>query len=591
MLNTQTGKPSVLAELLLQLCVRDKATASLVPLDLEAPFAWAQRAVVETIERQIAERRPVRVQVLKARQLGMSTVCAAVDLVLGFLWPGINAVVIAHQASTTASLYDRLREMYATWELAPMFTPRYSSQHRFAIMETGTSFHTATAGNVNVGRGHTLHVVHGSEVAYWPDPQKLVAGLMNTVPSTPRSAVILESTAAGVGGFWYDSWRDACEGESEFEPLFFPAYHHPEYRMETDLTWEDLDKEEREILERYGAPPTGEEQDPWLSWRTPEFRRTLKWADMEFIAWRRWAITNRCNGEVLVFNQEYPLTPEEAFVSTGDNVFRIEWLQRCYQPMQPYRCRLVETADPERPMEMVPDPYGPYYVYKAPARGAQYFVALDPSVKGGLDPACAQVINVRTREQVAVWRAKVDAVAAAHAAMRLAKFYNWATISSEVDGPGGIAMTEIMREYRGPKWKHKHLDRFPNSRTPPYGWLSNFQRKHSAIELLAFYLSNGMMIIHDRHTFEELASYVYLPGGVLGPADPAGHDDAVDALAQAVICAHLDGMFGSTVVSEVMDKEELTVARIKALEDEELLSYVRTLTQKFREKVGSERVA
>ena len=43
--------------------------------------------------------------------------------------------------------------------------------------------------------------------------------------------------------------------------------------------------------------------------------------DDEQIAWRRWCIRANCGGDVVKFRQEYPSTPNEAFVATGRPVF------------------------------------------------------------------------------------------------------------------------------------------------------------------------------------------------------------------------------------------------------------------------------
>ena len=45
---------------------------------------------------------------------------------------------------------------------------------------------------------------------------------------------------------------------------------------------------------------------------------------LEQLTWRRWCINNNCGGDVDVFKQEYPICPEEAFLSTGRCYFNKE---------------------------------------------------------------------------------------------------------------------------------------------------------------------------------------------------------------------------------------------------------------------------
>ena len=37
----------------------------------------------------------------------------------------------------------------------------------------------------------------------------------------------------------------------------------------------------------------------------------------EQLLWRRWTLKNKCQNDIKIFRQEYPSTPEEAFVTTG----------------------------------------------------------------------------------------------------------------------------------------------------------------------------------------------------------------------------------------------------------------------------------
>ena len=48
----------------------------------------------------------------------------------------------------------------------------------------------------------------------------------------------------------------------------------------------------------------------------------------EQLKWRRWCINNNCNGDVEQFHQEYPSTPEEAFIASGRPRFNIGVLKQ-----------------------------------------------------------------------------------------------------------------------------------------------------------------------------------------------------------------------------------------------------------------------
>ena len=88
--------------------------------------------------------------------------------------------------------------------------------------------------------------------------------------------------------------------EDGFIPVFFPWHEMEDYRRPVPANME-LTAEERELKETYGL-------------------------DDEQIAWRRWCINTNCGGDLNLFRQEYPASPDEAFISTGTCVFDKEAL-------------------------------------------------------------------------------------------------------------------------------------------------------------------------------------------------------------------------------------------------------------------------
>ena len=82
--------------LLEQLTIRTKA-AKLHRLNRNDRFAWAQREFVSEIERQYNAGLPVRIIVLKGRQLGISTLTEAVLFLWCFLHPGSSSLVLSHE--------------------------------------------------------------------------------------------------------------------------------------------------------------------------------------------------------------------------------------------------------------------------------------------------------------------------------------------------------------------------------------------------------------------------------------------------------------------------------------------------------------
>ncbi len=498
-------------------------------------FGWAQREFVAEVERQYNSNKPVRIITLKARQLGMSTLTEGILFFWNFLHPGSGQLVIAHKTASTRWLFDKTKLFWRNWDYAPSYELLSDTQHRFAWSNLST-MQVATAANVQSGRGMTLSAVHGSEVAFWDDPEELMLGLKQTIPRRPRTILVLESTANGVGDYFHKTWTDAEAGQSEFAPLFFPWWRHYEYtarhigiRGEIDGS---LDPDEKFLRDTLGL-------------------------DEDRLAWRRFSIDNDFNGDPDSFRQEYPATPSEAFLHTGNNLFPEAKLKECYAPMAGERGYFERYSDR---VEWVPDRTGPWTIFLPPSENrdwGKYFVAADPTHATGKDRACVQVINRRSCEQVAVYHGYHPPIELGYEILKAAQYYNDAECSSEAEGPGyGVIATLLNSDYPH-VWRWRRFDRLPGTNMSNlYGWSNNWKSKELAISYLKHMVLKGEYGpmgrrlgedgkhhagIHDAITFEQLCDFTTRNDWSYGNADPDGYDDAVDALCIAHICSSSDG--------------------------------------------------
>ena len=145
----------------------------------------------------------------------------------------------------------------------------------------------------------TIHgASHNSECAFWNNAADHAKGIMQAVPNAPGTEIILESTANGVGNYFHQQWLAAEAGLSDFIAIFIPWFWQDEYRVTAEDNF-TLTTSEEELQKAY-----------LLS--------------NEQIAWRRAKIAelavNGQDGEK-AFRQEYPCTPHEAFILTGEDSF------------------------------------------------------------------------------------------------------------------------------------------------------------------------------------------------------------------------------------------------------------------------------
>ena len=505
--------------LLEQLSIKPKG-GKIIRLDRNAPFAWAQRALVAKIEHDFNHNKPIRIIVLKGRQVGLSTVTEAILFLWSFLFPGNNSLVISTEDSDAKYLMGMTKRY---WELGPFindFRTRYNREDYIEWEGLDSSFISVTASKKDPGRGKTLRAVHCSEVARWPDGIIDVSGLTESVPDEPGTIIILESTAQGVGGYYYETWMSACdpESDSEFTPMFFPWFLHEEYSNKNhQLTFADLDDTERGLLTEFAEHMT-----------------------LGKLAWRRRKIASL--GSLDKFNEEYPCTPDEAFLSTGSNVFDLAKLRQCYEP--DVECDRGFLYSDNGTVAFAPNSTGKLWVYQYPdpRKKRQYVVAVDPTLTLEGDPACIQVIDRATYEQVAVWHGHTDPQSIGNIVLELCYFYNMALVNTEIQGGGGTVLS-VLKDNNYPNiWYDRRPDRARRSYAT-YAWSMSQTNKAWAISTTKSYVVRLGLTIHHPATYYEMTQYILHDDGDFGPARRSGHDDCVTSLMIALMTAFTESQW------------------------------------------------
>ena len=285
--------------------IRDKRS-NVIPLH----FNPAQKELYGIVREEHAKGNPVRIVLLKGRQMGFSTFIEALFFADSATTHNANTLIMAHDEDSTGNLFEMNKLFYD--ELPEAIKPmRRASNARELIFGNPTRdpleksvrpglrsrIRCVTAGSKGAGRGFTFRNVHGSEVAFWPNFKQTHVAVMQTVPDDADTCVIYETTANGMGEF-KDFWDDAVAGRNGFRAVFMAWYKEPGYRraVEPGTEWTDYEKE---MMERLGL-------------------------DEEQMSWRRWCIKTNCAGDEAMFRQEYPSTPEEAFLTTGRPFFNNE---------------------------------------------------------------------------------------------------------------------------------------------------------------------------------------------------------------------------------------------------------------------------
>lgn len=511
----------------------------------------AQLEVIRRVEDNIRNHKPTRIIILKARQMGLSTIVEAITFALTMMVPRTKALIVSHERDSAEHILSMTQNYYDTFPFKDLFTQKNKAANHLSWDENKSAIRIATAKNVGAGRSQTLHILHGSEVAFWDNAEVLMKGLAQSIPHTPYSFVFLESTANGVGGYFHKAWIEAEAGENDYIPLFFPWWDFPDYKgskMNLPKLVGELDEEERVVKKLLLQHMDEEEANDRL-------------------VWRRWAIPNLCHGDINTFHQEYPTTPEEAFISTGTNVFPLPKLNSVYDPMEGMTGRLVEEGSRVRFIE---DDSGPLKIYVKPSADIEwgkYVVVGDPTRTTVGDYAAVQVLHRRTWEQVAVFRSKCDPVTFGDEIVRIGRYYNNALVNCEIEGPGYATISRVLSLNYPYVWENQLAYRYPVYTGSKYGWSSTWKTKQEAVGNLIKVVTDQDIVLHDRKTYEEMRNYV-TDGKGFGNSDAEQHDDTVTSLAIAI----------STVLYEAPN----LAAYVKGAPEREALAVLNTAVEEHR---------
>lgn len=233
--------------------------------------------------------------ILKARQLGFSTLACLVALDEAIWTPNYSAAVIAHTKPDAQNLLKtKIKFPYSQLPdgLRNAVPTVNDAADTFALANNSSVIVT------NSARGGTFQRLHVSEFgkicARYPERAKeIVSG---SFPAAENGHITIESTAEGQQGYFFDMTQRAMAKADKGDKLssrdwrlhFFPWWQSEDYRQSPELvTLKSEDLRYFDNLKR----DHGIELDDWQK------------------AW--WVLQDELQGGTM--KREYPSTPEEAF--------------------------------------------------------------------------------------------------------------------------------------------------------------------------------------------------------------------------------------------------------------------------------------
>jgi hypothetical protein len=473
----------------------------------------------QEIWKAIQERRgrPVRIIVLKSRQIGVSTFCSAYVLWL-MLTRTVKGIQLAHTDDGEAEVYGIIK--FAVENLPKWFTNALNigmlefSGNTLSFSHTFSRLSIQTAGGKGIGQGGTKQVLHLTEVAFWSRPDDVLSSLFASFHETVSSVVLQESTGNGISGYFHDTYEGAKNGKNSYTPLFFPWYRHKAYSLPVPFGVEVVVPDELRPLYLRGK------------------------ITREQLYWRQHTIADKYNGSEEKFKKSFPATEQEAWIQDSANFFsttRVTERLSQVQHLQYDQGDILQTT-------MAPEftPVGDSLrVFKFPVKDGIYVIGADTSsgVATSIvspDNSSADVLDAQTGEQVAHIVVLCEPIEFAKKLLLIGQFYNYALINTESNGHG-ITVLNWLRDmgyqflYHSRAYNHinktweNRLGFYTGPKTRPY----LLDKGRSAF-------MTGAITVNDQRTLVEMLAFVQNAKGKIA-AIQGEHDDQVISLLLANI--------------------------------------------------------
>jgi hypothetical protein len=477
----------------------------LVPLELNA----VQRRFLSELEEN------PWVYVLKARQLGLTTILAAYNFWKAAFTPNHHVAVIAHRTDSAQTIFEIYKRFYD--HLPDFLTfPTDKANVRELRFFHGGLIRVMTAQSEGI-RGTTYHSLHCSEFAFWGDVEKSTRAAFQT--AGPNACIALETTANGLNHA-HQLWHSDDHG---FHKVFFPWTEEELYRR----------KEKNKTTH------------PKLNLVAREYE-----LDQKQINWAQHILATKCMGNWNSFLQEYPLSAEQAFITSGERFFD------CAFPH-------AQSAEGHR-------------LYQTPEKYRVYSIGVDVASgtpSGDYSAFC--VMDVTDKKEPKVMSTYYGHVAP-HAFGKLvieeAKKYN-ALVVVESNSYGLAVLEYLIQNEYAFIFRRNQYDKIGNRWIEKMGFHTSTSTRPVMLSRLLEHVSKKWLIINDERMKCEINSFVY---------DEKGKPIAAHGKHDDMIFAHGLALMGLDQIEYV--KEEVQSERPQNLR--EMLLWERNTGQVYKNETG-----
>jgi hypothetical protein len=522
--------------------IQDKDTKKDIPFRLNKP----QRKLLKELEDMRMADLPIRIILLKARQWGGSTEIqiyyAWIQLRLKKNWHSAIIAEVENQSRNIRGMYTRMARNYPRSCGSVTFKPYEGSSKNRIIPERGCIMGVGSVKNPDSFRSFDFAMAHLSEVGLWKSTkmqsaEDLAQALRATVPSIAYSAIVLESTAKGVGNFFHREWLNAVNGLSGYRWVFIGWWEIERYQKPVD----DIEK----FVNTWG-------EYEWYLWNLGATIEGINWyvtfkRDEGYDDWR--------------MKSEFPSTAEEAFQSTGRRAFAplyvLQARKTCRKPefIGDIFGGSLKGKEALQNLEVQPVSKGKLWVWQMPDTRAlisnRYAAFAD--IGGRSQGADFSVVKVFDRywmmeagvaEVVAVWHGHLDQDLFAWKAAQIARFWNNALLAietnslkkTESEGDHFLTVLDEIAPFYPNLYMRTDPEKVRQGLPARYGFHTGLKSKVMLVDTLNGALRDQEYIERDSRACDEMDTFEIKPNGSYGAVDGAKDDNVIVTAGGVWLC-------------------------------------------------------
>jgi len=415
--------------------------------------------------------------ILKARQLGFSTLLGAFVLWAAYFYPDRHIILLSKTERDAIKLLAKTKYGFKYLpEWMKLRGPIWESKQTELAFSNESKIESLPSGN-DPARGEAVWLVGIDEWAFLPNPDEAWAAIEPIADVGGR--VIGLSTANGEGNVFFDHWSKSKN-----------------YGIGTGRFWGIF--------------------HPW-------------WADGEGKRDADWYATKQADLPDWQLAQEYPDNPDDAFLRSGRPVFKLDRL-KAIEVVMPRRGFLKQT--PEGGIEFEEDG-GPLRVWEEPRVGGRYVMGVD--VAEGLehgDFTSIHVLDARNKRLVAHWHGHIDPDLLGEELLPpIGRWYNNALAGVERNNHGLTTLKALQRAQYRPIFFERQYGKRTQTPSDRYGFHTTRQSKPMIIDELSKLLRDAKLYMPDHDTRLELQRFVREGDGKMHGSP---YDDRTMSLAIAV---------------------------------------------------------